>query len=170
MDDRESAPIRRRVPLWAIAFGLGVALAVAVGYPRAVRPPAPPAPAAVEPPPPAEAHAPAPPPIATPRAPATPLAPGGTLELSRADFPASGPVVVKLALAEPSTEGAPRRVRIFSIDDRHGIETQASLDPSLAVASLELDPSFLQPGNYFVEVQTTERSHAPVRRYAIVVR
>jgi hypothetical protein len=38
------------------------------------------------------------------------------------------------------------------------------------VATLELDPSWLLPGSYFVELQTTERSAFPVRRYAIEVR
>ena len=99
-----------------------------------------------------------------------PLAPFATLELSRADFPASGTVTVKVDLGAPSADDKPRTVRMFSQTDQHGILTDARLDETRTVGTIQLDPNFLQPGEYFVEVTTTERSAFPVRRYAIVVR
>jgi hypothetical protein len=99
-----------------------------------------------------------------------PLAPAETLELARADFPAEGPVRVALWLPEPSTDAEPRPVRIFSQNDQRGLQTQGILDASRTRVSVELDPEWLQPAIYFVEVQTTERLPLAVRRYAIVVR
>ena len=37
-------------------------------------------------------------------------------------------------------------------------------------ATIEVDAGYLQPGTYLVEIQTTERSVFPLRRYFIVVR
>jgi hypothetical protein len=99
-----------------------------------------------------------------------PLAPFATLNLSRADFPASGTVTVKVDLGAPSADDKPRTVRMFSQTDQRGILTDARLDETRTVGTIQLDPNFLQPGEYFVEVTTTERSAFPVRRYAIVVR
>ena len=101
---------------------------------------------------------------------AKPLAPFATLALSRADFPASGSVVVKIDLGAPSADDKPRLVRMFSETDQRGILTEARLDETRTIGTIELDPNFLQPGEYFVEVTTTERSAFPLRRYAIVVR
>jgi len=186
-------PPRRALP-WR-AFLVGLLLALAVGY--ALRPSAehgaspaapPAAPATPESPgaPLAAANsgaspqspgrmagdaasAPAPTESATP-AQAKPLAPFATLDLSRANFPASGSVVVQIDLGAPSADDSPRLVRMFSQTDQRGILTEARLDATRTIGTIELDPGFLQPGEYFVEVTTTERSAFPVRRYAIVVR
>src|SRR5687768_8458261 len=75
-----------------------------------------------------------------------PLAPFGTLELSRASFPSSGPVVVRLDLVDPSADDEPRPVRMFSTTDQRGILADARLDESRSVATLALPAEFLQPG------------------------
>ena len=171
------------------AFVVGLLLAAAIGYAllaqleraaapspaptptiapdSAASPPESPAPAA----PPTTAPAPAAGEAAAPSAAtAKPLAPFATLELSRANFPASGHVIVTLDLGAPSADDSPRPVRMFSVTDQRGILTDVSLDATRTVGTLRLDPSFLLPGEYFVEVQTTEQSAFPLRRYAIVVR
>ena len=37
-------------------------------------------------------------------------------------------------------------------------------------ARLEVEPGWLLPGSYLVELRTTERSHFPLRRYPLEVR
>ena len=191
-----SDPERPRRALPWRAFAVGLVLALAVGYalrPRVERGAAParPAPTAAPEAPGASnalagsggaPQAPAPDGMAESAASAPaqtgpanpsqakPLAPFATLALSRADFPASGSVVVKIDLGAPSGDDKPRLVRMFSETDQRGILTEARLDETRTIGTIELDPNFLQPGEYFVEVTTTERSAFPVRRYAIVVR
>jgi hypothetical protein len=132
----------------------------------AVAPPAP-APAA-----PAEA----PPPPAAPR-PAVPDAAGElriasheTIQIDAASLVPGKPVVLRLVLGEPSKNGDPRPVRVFSAD-RRVFEGQGVLGESLSDARFEIDPAFLSvPGRYVVEIKTTELSHFPLRRYGLEVR
>lgn len=107
---------------------------------------------------------------APPASTANPLAPAGTLELTRAGFPAAGPVVVTLDLGAPSADDAPRPVRIFSFTDHRETTSELRLDAARTVGTLQIDPDFLRPGQYLVEVTTTERSAFPLRRYSLVVR
>jgi hypothetical protein len=80
------------------------------------------------------------------------------------------PVVLRLVLGEPSRTQEPRPVRVIAAD-RRVFEGQGILGEGLADARFEIDPAFLSsPGRYVVEVQTTELSHFPLRRYALEVR
>lgn len=168
---RSARPWRRVV----VAFAAGVALAVAAwlallggGGSDAPDPGALPipAPTATEP---ALASPAAP---APPAAPATShaVAPSGTLVLERAAFPTSGPVRVSLELPEMSADAEPRPVRLVSQPDHRILELPGALESGRTAAAIEVDPGYLQPGTYLVEVQTTERSHFPLRRYFIIVR
>ena len=155
------------------AFVAGVALSLASGWAlfgggRAGAP-APQGPAPIAAPEAAPAFpAPAtrpPEPVASPS-----VAPSQTLELERASFPASGPVRVNLELPEISADAEPRPVRMVSQPDHRILELPGALDSGRTAATIEVDPAYLQPGTYLVEMQTTERSHFPFRRYVIVVR
>jgi hypothetical protein len=175
---RES--LRRALPY--LLFFAGMLLAIGVGYAwlrpeaREAKPvvPAPASTGQLAPPgatePAAAAGAEAQPAPTAAASQTKPLAPFGTLQMTRADFPNSGPVIVSLDLGEPSADESPRLVRMFSVTDQRGILTEVQLDSTRSVGTLQLDPNFLQPGEYFVEVQTTERSAFPLRRYVIVVR
>ena len=99
-----------------------------------------------------------------------PLPPTGTLELARADFHGDAPVRIWLGLAEPSADAQPRLVRMFSYADQRGTELQAKLDATRKAAAIEIDPAWLTPGTYLVEITTTERGPFPIRRYKLVVR
>ena len=98
-----------------------------------------------------------------------PLAPTGTLELARANF-RDAPVRIWLGLAEPSADAEPRLVRMFSYADQRGTELQGKLDATRKAAAIEIDPAWLTPGTYLVEITTTERGPFPIRRYKLVVR
>jgi hypothetical protein len=166
MSEPQPAPARRW-RLWALAFAAGVVLAMAAGSALwiADREPAPTREAAAA----EQAIAPAPV-IATASSPSQPLPPSGTLELERAAFSASEPVRVSLGLAEPSADESPRPVRLISQPDHRILEIEGALGAGRTAATIEVDPDYLQPGSYLVEVKTTERSHFPLRRYVIVVR
>jgi hypothetical protein len=99
-----------------------------------------------------------------------PLPPSATLELPRAALPERGPVRVHLALGTRSGDGAPRPVHVLAAADRRTLELAGRLDASRSVATIEIDPNWLLPGAYLVQVETTEQSHFPLRRYRIVVR
>jgi len=162
---------RRTVPL---AAAVGVALAIAGGWwwTRGA------APEPAAPPERSEAQAPASegPPAAGPEAAAVTgaedaptLVSGTTLALERDALPADGPLVVHLDLGEPSADAEPRPVRVYATDGRR-LELSGRLDASRRKARVDLDPAFLAPGRYLVEVKTTEESHFPLRRYVIEVR
>jgi hypothetical protein len=170
MSDPE--PPRRVLP-WR-AFVVGVLLALGIGY--ALRPnaertappdvPAAPAPQAASEPTPAAPDVPAP-----PAATGTPIAKaGGTLQLDRAAFPASGPVRVSLELPVTSADDSPRPVRLISQPDHRILEISGAVESGRTAATIAVDSGYLQPGTYLVEMETTERSHFPLRRYFIIVR
>jgi hypothetical protein len=174
MSEVDDSSRRARPWLHAIAgFAVGVALAVVGGLamvrrvseePAPVAPPGVPAPAPGEP---APAAAPVPAPAAAARPPVARA--GGTLVLERSSFPASGPVRVTLDLPEASADGDPRPVRMISQDERT-LEIHGALESDRTAATIEVDPGYLQPGTYLVEVKTTERGAMPLRRYFIIVR
>lgn len=109
-------------------------------------------------------------------APAAPAAgelrvePGGTLVLEAAKLEPGRPVVLHLGLGEPSRSDEPRPVHIVAADGSRGLEGQGRLGSERLDARFEVDPAFLLPGRYMVEVKTTEQSHFPLRRYVIEVR
>src|SRR5262245_14481014 len=118
--------------LWVGAFAAGVALAIGAGLAlrtcnRGDGAPPEPVQATAEPKP-----------LVTPNSLDRPLEPGETLELARVDFPAEGPVRVVLWLPEPSTDAEPRPVRMFSLTDQRGLQTQGVLDASRTRATFEL--------------------------------
>jgi len=95
---------------------------------------------------------------------------GETLEISADALPAGRAVALNLQLTEPSADGDPLAGRILS-------EGRVPLDLSAAIlgedrrtARVEIEAGWLSPGRYVIEVQTTERTHFPLRRYALEVR
>jgi len=166
MSESQLAPPHHRAR-WALAFAAGFALAIGVGLALHDRlPGVPPEPATAP-----ESADDAPPAVVvTSSSPEQPLPPFATLHLERSAFPASGPVHVSLGLAEPSADADPRPVRLISQPDHRILETPGALEAGRTAATIEVDPDYLQPGSYLVEVKTTERSHFPLRRYALVVR
>jgi hypothetical protein len=97
------------------------------------------------------------------------VAAGETLVLEPAAREPGRPVVLQLVLGEPSLTAEPRAVRVLGPNGRM-LEGEASLGDDRMDARFEIDPAWLSPGHYLVEVQTTERSHFPVRRYVLEVR
>jgi hypothetical protein len=125
----------------------------------------------------------APEPIATPTTPeATPelplepsaasyrIAERGRIAISSATFEPGVPVALDLDLPDDVRGVDARPVRIAAVDGRL-LRTTASLlaEPGSGVR-LELEPDWLLPGRYLIEVTTAEKVHFPTRRYVLEVR
>jgi hypothetical protein len=153
----------------ALAAALAALAALAVYVVLTGRAPeAPPAPAPV---PAAETPTPAQDPVSIDAAQsdAQALASGAALVLDAASLRPGEPVKLRLDLATPSDTDEPRPVRVAAEDGR-SLELAAPLGAERREARVELDPGFLKPGRYLVEVETTEKSHFPIRRYVLVIR
>jgi hypothetical protein len=94
---------------------------------------------------------------------------GGTLVLEAAKLEPGRPVVVHLVQGEVSRSDEPNPVRIASVDGRE-LLLEGHLGDDRKDARLEIDPAFLTPGTYLVEMKTSEYSHFPLRRYVVEVR
>ena len=95
------------------------------------------------------------------------IAADGRLSFEASALPSDGPVTVALELSDESRGGGPLAVRIAAEDGRQ-IETTAVPDSGGGV-QVEIDPSWLTPGRYLIEVKTPERTHFPLRRYVLEV-
>src|SRR5262245_53662006 len=155
----------RRVAV-ALAAALGAALAVwvwsrdtgpAAGGPGSE-------PVGVEPPGPPPART-----VDEPQAGEIAIASGGTVEINAGSLREGTPVVVRLDLGVPSHTDEPRPVRLLGPDGFVRLGAGV-LGEGRVSARYEIDPAWLKPGRYVIEVQTTELSHFPLRRYALEVR
>jgi len=98
-----------------------------------------------------------------------PLAAGKTLLVSLESLRSIGTLVVPLRLGQPEIPGSTLEGRILT--EGRVLELSAAVgDESTDVAQIEVASDFLTPGRYIVEIKTSERSHFPMRRYAIEVR
>jgi hypothetical protein len=119
-----------------------------------------------------ESEPPGPPParvVDAPQAAEIAIASGGTIEIDSRSLEPGRPVVVRLDLGVPSTTDEPRPVRLIGPGGfvRHG---EGALGEGRGSARYEIDPAWLTPGRYVIEVKTTELSHFPLRRYAVEVK
>ena len=109
-------------------------------------------------------------PVNAPAAPDHSIESGGTLEIEASSLPEGRPLVLSLRLGEPSRDLEPRPVRVIAPDGSL-LHTTGPVDPEDRLsASLEIDSAWLTPGRYIVEVNTTEQTHFPLRRYAIEIK
>lgn len=160
---------------WPLAAALGVALALGIGWWVTREPPAAGSSEAATPIHAEPRHAaPAAQPAEAPEAPAAEpgglvIESGGRLVIRADELPSGEPLVVQLRLGEPSADAAPRPVRVAAVDGRT-LELEGRLGADRMAARIDLDPAWLRPGRYLVEVRTTERTHFPARRYVIEVR
>ena len=87
----------------------------------------------------------------------------------------AAPAAVLLTSCSPAATGGLRaiveawRCRVYAPDGR-ALQIEGVLGADRLDARVETDPNFLARGRYVVEIQTTEQSHFPIRRYAVEVR
>jgi len=89
---------------------------------------------------------------------------------ARSSSTSSGPGRVALELPVAPADAEPRPVQVFSEGDNRVFDTQGRLDSERSAATIDLDPNFLRPGSYLVQMKTAEPGVMPLRRYVIVVR
>ena len=95
---------------------------------------------------------------------------GETLELPYAELPRRGQLVVNLLMPAPSASPVPLKVRVIGEDSRV-YESQGVLDPGdPRRAATGIDAAWLKRGRFVIELMTKERSHFPLRRYALEIR
>jgi len=98
------------------------------------------------------------------------IASSETLVVEAASLHAGEPLVVHLLLPEPPEGDEAHAVRVLAPDGRL-LEARAPvLSGDRRGVALALDPAWLEPGRYIVEVKTTEKTHFPLRRYVVEVR
>ncbi len=97
------------------------------------------------------------------------IASGTALSLSRSEVPATG-LVVELELPVAPSPGAASLPGRVIDEDRRTVEIVARIDPALpGWVRVEIPPGFLSAGRYVIEVETTERTHLPLRRYVLEI-
>ncbi len=80
------------------------------------------------------------------------------------------PLTLDLALVEPSRTAEPLAAQLRDMNGRVlDLPAAVAVDGRMS-ARIEIEPDWLSPGSYLVELRTTERSHFPIRRYPLEVR
>jgi hypothetical protein len=98
------------------------------------------------------------------------IADGGRLSIDADSLREGEVLAIGLGLADEARGEEPVTVRIVSVDGRHRETTAAPARGSGSGLRLEIDPEWLTPGRYMIEVSTAEKTHFPVRRYVLEVR
>ena len=94
---------------------------------------------------------------------------GDELEISVSSLPAGEPVFLSLGL--PTSPAGSLPVRVLATDGRILETTGVVSEDDSTRVSVEIEAGWLDsPGRYIVELKTKERTHFPLRRYAIEVR
>ncbi len=95
---------------------------------------------------------------------------GEIAKIEAAALPGDRPLALDLALVEPSRTAEPLAAQVRDMNRRVlDLQAAVAVDGRMS-ARLEIEPGWLLPGSYLVEVRTTERSHFPIRRYPLEVR
>ena len=80
------------------------------------------------------------------------------------------PVPVSLRFPEP-TPADELRVTVLSTDGRGMLDLTATIEPrDRRSARVELDPGWLRPGRYIVQLHTREQTVFQLRRYVLEIR
>jgi hypothetical protein len=97
-----------------------------------------------------------------------PIESGRTLGIERRDLPDGTPLLLDLQVPAEVIPEEPA-LRVIATDGRV-LETVGQSGDREGSVRLPLDPAWLSPGRYVIELRTLEREHFPLRRFAIEVR
>lgn len=94
---------------------------------------------------------------------------GGTLVLESQALAEMTSLSLDLRMPADAVGTEPPPVRVVAPDGRL-LHAEGSIGANPGSVGLALDTAWLLPGRYVIEVKTVERSHFPLRRYALEVR
>ena len=84
-------------------------------------------------------------------------------------LPTDAPASIDLVLPI-SIEGADVLAARILAEGREPLVLEGAVrGPGREVVRLEVPPGWIEPGSYLIEVKTTERTHFPLRRFALIV-
>ncbi len=98
------------------------------------------------------------------------IAERGRLILDRTELPRSGQLVLLLSLDDSALGSETRPVRVIAGDGRRLDTTASRMSAEDSDLRLEIDPTFLTPGLYMIEVDSAENHPLNLRRYVIELR
>lgn len=104
-----------------------------------------------------------------PAAPAHRIAEGGRLAIDAASLRDGEALALGLALGDEARGVEPLAVVIVSVDGRRIETTAVPVAGGGSGLRLELDPAWLVPGRYMIEVTTAEKIPLHLRRYVLEV-
>jgi len=161
---------KRSAGRWSwIAASLG-AIAVAVwllmSAPREspMRPKAPAAPEVPAPPPAAEAAP------SAPELPSLRIAEGGRLSIAAEELPEDAPLSLVLEISDEARGEGVRSVRVVSVDGRRLDASATPLAGEGSGVRLDVEPGFLSPGRYLIEIDTVDPHPLRIRRFVLEVK
>jgi hypothetical protein len=99
----------------------------------------------------------------------TRLAMGTLLSLDSDALPFDEDLALALELPDEARGEGPRDVRVLAPDGRELKTTATPLPGAGSGVQLAIDPGWLRPGRYLIEVQTAEQTHFPLRRYVLEI-
>ena len=102
-----------------------------------------------------------------PAAPANRITEGGRLSIDATSLRDGDVLALGLGLPEEAQGEEPLSVRVVSVDGRRLETTAVPAAGSESGLRLEIDPEWLAPGRYMIEVRTAEKTHFPIRRYVL---
>jgi len=85
-------------------------------------------------------------------------------------LPQDAPVSVDLAVpVRLDAKGTPLTTRVMS-EGREMLVLDGQIGgPDRNLVRIDVPPGWLSPGSYLIEIQTRERNHFPLRRFALIV-
>jgi len=169
-DEEKQMAVRGSTGKWVLA-GAGVLLLGIVLWGLTRGGPA--TPGVPESPSSSEAAVPAAPPVPAPsgiRAPAQRIAENGRLQVELAALRDGDVSAVGLDMPDEARGVEDRPVKVVDVEGRLFETTAAIADGSGAGLRLEIDPDWLRPGTYMIEVATAEKRPLSLRRYVLEVR
>jgi len=95
---------------------------------------------------------------------------GGRLSLERGELPRGRPLLLALAVSDEGRGTSLRTVRVVSTDGRRVDTTAVPLPGRGSGLQLGIDPDFLSPGRYLIEVDTVSSSPLRLQRFVLEVR
>ena len=91
----------------------------------------------------------------------------GRLSLDMNALPEAGPLALVLDLPDEARGTSPQTLRVVSTDVRRFDTTASPLAGAGTGVQLEIDSDFLTRGRYMIEIETTEKTALPFRRYVL---